>query len=76
MGYRKADASRLGCSGVGAQFGNIQVEGIIFERGIHVTVIGLGYLKPPDDSFNSDLSNEDGRSAKKWEFLNYEGVWI
>lgn len=40
----------------------------IFERGPHVPVTHMAYLKPLMDAFLVELKSKDRRSAKKWEY--------
>lgn len=47
-----------------------------FTRGPHVSITHMGYFKPPNDAFVNELRGKDRRSAKEWEYINGEGVWI
>ena len=49
-------------------------EGRIFDRGPHVPVTHMAYLKPPVYAFFTKLQQKDRRSAKEWEYLNSAGV--
>lgn len=49
-------------------------EGGIFERGPHVLVTHMGYVKPPLDAPFMELCSKDRRSAKEWEYLNAIGM--
>lgn len=50
-------------------------KGSVLERGAHVPINDMGYFKPPQDAFLSEMRAKDRRSDKEWESVNAAGVW-
>lgn len=47
----------------------------MFERGTHVSVTLMEFFKPVMEDFFTEIRQNDRRTAKEWDYINYKGLW-